>query len=138
VKIGQRLRGRKKRPIEAIFRRAVYPKNPMQRAWDIVVGLFMVLASLICQAIVILVVVGLLCAGIASYFDLQSEKWIWVVEIVVAVALNALTFYEFRRRRIAHRMLGLGGGFFLLPRGLLRIMHGREVYLETPEPPKTS
>ncbi len=118
--------------LHAVLGPALYHHVHMRRAWDVLVGIFMILASLICQAIVILIVVGLLSAGIASYFNLKSEWWAWGSEIAAALALNVLTFYEFRRRLCAHRMLGVGGGFFLLPRGLYRIAYGRETYSEPP------
>ena len=102
----------------------------MKKLWDILMGIFMIVASLICQAVVVLIVIGLLCAAIARHFNVQSNWWIWITEIAAALALNALTFYEFRRRKTKHQMLGLGGAFFLLPRGLYRIAYGRETYFE--------
>ena len=100
----------------------------MKRLWDIIIGIFMIVASLICQAIVFVFLVGFLCAAIAERFNLHGNGWIWCVEIAAAILLNALTFYEFRRQTRQHRMLGSGGGFFLLPRGLYRIVYGRETY----------
>ncbi len=102
----------------------------MSRCWDIMVGAFMIVASLAVQAVVIFVFLGLLCGALANQFGWKETWWIWAVEAGVAIGLNCLAFYEFRRLRVAHRMLGSGGAFFLLPRGLYRIVYGRETYFQ--------
>ncbi|MDB5173584.1 MAG: hypothetical protein JWN51_2357 [Phycisphaerales bacterium] len=100
----------------------------MRRAWDVVVGVCMVIGGVVAQAIFIFILIGLLCAGVGSYFGIQSEWWIWVVEIAALLSLNALTIYAFRRQRIANNTIGIEGAFSLLPRGVYRIRYGRETY----------
>ena len=107
----------------------------MSRITDVCVGTMMILGSLLCQAVVAFVVLGLLFAGVASYLGIQSELWVFVAEAIALLALNLVTYYEFRRRIATHRTLGLGGGFFLLFRGIWRIRHGRETYLQPIESP---
>jgi hypothetical protein len=107
----------------------------MRRAWDVVVEGLMILGSLVGQFVVIFIIVGLLWAGVQDYFGLKGRWWAWIVEGVAFVALNALSFHEFRRLPAEHRALGLGGSILMLPRGVYRIIHGRETYRAIPDDP---
>lgn len=101
----------------------------MRRVWDVFVGSLMVLASVAFQAIFLTFVGGMVGAGIAEYWHIRNEAFVWVFIAAVALLFNGVTFYEFRRGRISTPVnAGRAGMFFLLPRGIARIIHGRETY----------
>ncbi len=76
------------------------------------VGVVMILGSLVAQLAFVVVVVGLLWAGVQGYLGLDGRWWVWVVQGAALVMINALSFYEFRRMPAEHRALGIGGAFF--------------------------
>lgn len=99
----------------------------MKRPWDIFIGAFMVVVSVAFQAIALAFVGGVVGAGIAEHFNIQSNGFVWGFVLLVGLLFNVVTFYEFRRDRISKLTEDAHAGmFFLLPRGIYRIAYGRE------------
>src|SRR5712691_7161158 len=103
----------------------------MKRLWDFALGIGMVLVSLFFQGVFFALVVGLTCAGIFSYFEIKKEWLIWVIVVAVGLLVNWLVFRQFKRTGSSKlTMTPSAGMLFLLPRGIFRILYGRETYAE--------
>jgi hypothetical protein len=102
----------------------------MKRFWYFFVGVLMVLGGLVAQGIVVLIVVGGLCAAVANWLEIKASWWVWPVEALAAVVLNLLIYRQFRRQPAAPRVLGIAGAVSLVIRGIFRIRYGRETYAE--------
>jgi hypothetical protein len=104
----------------------------MRRVWDISVGCFMVFASLVFQVIFLGIPSAIFGMTIANYFKIKSDLFVWWFGLMIAAIYNGATLFEFRRNRIV-MLDGNGsvspkvGVFFLLPRGVCRILYGREM-----------
>jgi len=123
-----------------------------RRVWDMIVGLIMILCSLVAQLLFCIVLtMGVWGIAIFAAGNRLGERGQAVLTVVVFFAslliLNAVLLYEyFVRRRVrklgsreigetvdaATAIAGAGSGhismvLFLLPRGIDRIIHGREL-----------
>ncbi len=97
------------------------------------IGIVMIFAGLLAQFVVVFIIIGILGSLILGHFGLSGKGWFWTLEACAAILLNCLIVFEFRRMRGQHKALGIGGTLFLLPRGIYRVLHGRETFLEVPE-----
>ncbi len=97
----------------------------MQRAWDVIVGSFMMLTGLG----VSLVPSALLGMPISFLFPgeaRQSPAFGWTMLAVMMVLMNSAAFADFYWRRRINRIYGTAGVIHLVPRGFERILRGRK------------
>jgi membrane protein implicated in regulation of membrane protease activity len=114
----------------------------IRRLWNVVLGLLMVALSLLAQCLFGFFFL-MACAGIAKWIGVPNA-WDGVVLGIAAfavIAVNLLSFYEYFVRRRSFRSHGPEGqllvakptgpqgiliAIFLMPRGIDRIVFGRE------------
>jgi len=95
----------------------------MKRFGDIILGTAMCLIALATQGFVLLLLIGFPAMAMLDNIGLQ-----WLAVVTAGVGYNWLAFQHFKRDDYTfHRTLSTRFAS-LFPRGLWRIIHGRETY----------
>lgn len=100
---------------------AFEPRKSRVTIWDVTVGLFMILSSLLIQAVFLAMFAALL-----QFIFKEYAGWtlpMLPIFIALAIIFNAAAFYDFHRRR-AYNWGGYSQSFHMLPRGIHRIRTG--------------
>jgi hypothetical protein len=108
----------------------------LSRLWGVVVGIVMIALSLLVQLPLVMMFTAIVIPHVLPKADL------WVSILVLMVLINSISCYEyFRKRRVVtlgrstvHKLAGVIRprtshavmAFFLVPRGIDRIITGRE------------
>lgn len=100
----------------------------IQRIWDILVGTLMILLSIAFQLIFFVLLLFPLFAVLNWLaVDPKSGPYQTVFFVTYLIIFNAASCFDYFRRRIVNVGLGSGSSiFFLLPRGIDRILFGSD------------
>lgn len=100
----------------------------VKRLWDVFVGALVIVLSLVFQFLIYALLL-IPYFGILSLCGLKAEGVLdsRIFMLVLAVLVNGISCFEYFRRRRANVSLGSDASIiFLFPRGLDRIICGRE------------